>query len=139
MSDASSSQRPQLNDTKVDAGDNMVSSLSPLSWKGRECVRQGASEQWHLRSLAKGFQRSAILRSPSVKGCGVVRESIMADTIDMKVTGLSFHRHAYAAVHNRNTVLVKFHIMGGPSIGTFLNFVVWQHQTSYRPKILTLY
>ena len=30
-------------------------------------------------------------------------------------------------------------IMGGPSIGTFLNFVVWQHQTSYRPEILTVY
>ena len=30
-------------------------------------------------------------------------------------------------------------LMGGPSIGTFLNFVVWQHQTSYRPEILTVY
>ena len=30
-------------------------------------------------------------------------------------------------------------IKGGPSIGTFLNFVVWQHQTSYRPEILTVY
>ena len=30
-------------------------------------------------------------------------------------------------------------LMGGPSIGTFLNFVVWQHQTSYRPEILTAY
>ena len=30
-------------------------------------------------------------------------------------------------------------VQGGPSIGTFLNFVVWQHQTSYRPEILTVY
>ncbi|EGI61644.1 hypothetical protein G5I_10080 [Acromyrmex echinatior] len=28
-------------------------------------------------------------------------------------------------------------VQGGPSIGTFLNFVVWQHRTSYRPEILT--
>ena len=52
-------------------------------------------------------------------------------------------------IHKNNTINAtkkspiiqknSLQLMGGLSIGTFLNFVVWQHQTSYRPEILTVY
>jgi len=41
--------------------------------------------------------------------------------------------------NSSDNVTCNVFLKGGPSIGTFLNFVVWQHQTSYRPEILTVY
>ena len=60
------------------------------------------------------------------------------DVIKLEQVGVLFY---FFCCYQLLEFLINLHfvVMGGPSIGTFLNFVVWQHQTSYRPEILTVY